>query len=53
MLMLSEHPEAGAKTDEPGTRRIIVHPHPYVILYQIRGDDLIIERIRHTARRAE
>ena len=49
--MLLEHPAAGALTDEPDTRRAVVNPYPYAIFYQVREDTLIVERIRHTARR--
>ena len=51
MKLLLQYPGAGAPTDEPGTRRVIANPYPYAIFYQLRGETLIVERIRHTARR--
>jgi toxin ParE1/3/4 len=51
VTLLASHPMAGESTDQPGRRRMIANPYPYVIFYRIRGDELIIQRIRHTSQR--
>ena len=40
----------GKLVDVHGTRRISVGRYPYVIFYEISGDDVIVMHIRHTAR---
>ena len=42
---------AGQATERFGQRRLIVSPYPYVVFYRVRDDEVIIQRIRHTARR--
>jgi toxin ParE1/3/4 len=31
-------------------RRIAASPYPYLVFYEIEGEDIIIRRIRHAAR---
>lgn len=49
--ILREFPRAGQETDRPGFRRLILTPHPYAIVYRLAADDVVIMRLRHTARR--
>ena len=49
--ILTDHPLAGGATDRPGQRRMVTSPYPYAIFYRVRDDEVIIQRIRHTARR--
>lgn len=49
--LLADHPMAGESTDRPGQRRMITSPYPYIVFYRVREDELIIQRIRHAARR--
>jgi toxin ParE1/3/4 len=49
-FLLSEHPRLGRKLPRSRLRRFPVHPHPYLIYYEILGDDVRIIRVRHAAR---
>ena len=49
--LLADQPMAGAATDRVGQRRIVVIPYPYAVFYRVRGTEMIIQRIRHTAQR--
>ena len=50
--LLAEHPYAGQATDLPGVRRRSVSPYPYLIFYRVAGDEVIVQRMRHTSRRS-
>jgi toxin ParE1/3/4 len=50
-LLLAQHPYAGQGTDLPGVRRLSVSPYPYLIFYRVTGDEVIVQRLRHTSRR--
>ena len=45
------HPQIGHRTDRPGVRRLVVTPYPYFIDYRVVGDEVIVMRFRHAARR--
>jgi toxin ParE1/3/4 len=49
--LLVQHPYAGQATDLPGVRRLSVSPYPYLIFYRLAGDEVIVQRMRHTSRR--
>lgn len=49
-LLLAQHPYAGQATDLPGVRRLFVSPYPYLIFYRVTGDEVIVQRMRHTSR---
>ena len=51
LLLLEQHPYAGQSTDLPGVRRLVVSPYPYLIFYRVTDDEVIVQRMRHTARR--
>jgi toxin ParE1/3/4 len=43
----------GRKTSVPGVRRIVLTPYPYLIDYYVGGDEIVIQRFRHTARKPD
>ena len=48
--LLPSHPQIGAVTDDPNTRRLVVTPYPYVVFYEATEIEIVIHAIRHTAR---
>jgi len=50
LLLLQIQPHAGARTRIADVRRVFLIPYPYLLDYQIVGDDIIVLRFRHTAR---
>jgi toxin ParE1/3/4 len=50
-ILLAQHPYAGQATDLRGVRRLSVSPYPYLIFYRVTGDEVIVQRLRHTSRR--
>jgi plasmid stabilization system protein ParE len=44
------HPEIGVRTDDPTIRRLTTPPYPYLVFYEIAGDEIIIHAVRHGAR---
>jgi plasmid stabilization system protein ParE len=48
---LSFFPQIGRLVDDAGHRRVPVLHYPYVILYRISNEELLILHIRHTSRR--
>lgn len=50
LQLLLRHPNIGARTDDPTVRRITTKPYPYLIFYEVAGDDLVVHAVRHGAR---
>ena len=48
--LLMRHALVGARTDEPGIRRLSATPYPYFIFYEPKTDEVIIHSLRHAAR---
>jgi|SRR5665213_2903732 len=48
--LLVSHPRIGLQTDDAAIRRVNTSPYPYLIFYEIAGDDVIIHAVRHGAR---
>lgn len=48
---LTDHPEIGYQSDQLGVRIILAIPYPYRIYYRVRGEEIAIVHVRHTARR--
>ena len=48
--LLLSHPGIGTRTDDPTIRRLGTTPYPYLIFYEIAGDEIIIHAVRHGAR---
>jgi toxin ParE1/3/4 len=40
----------GRRTRTGRSRCVTVYPYPYLIFYQIRGDEIVIHGVRHSAR---
>jgi toxin ParE1/3/4 len=47
--VLLSHPRVGTPTDDPTIRRMTTTPYPYLVFYEVAGDDLIIHAVRHGA----
>jgi len=50
---LSDFPYQGSPTDEPGIRRLVATPFPYLIFYRVKDEAIIILHIRHGRRTPE
>lgn len=48
---LSQFPYMAQETSQPGVRRLPLGNFPYVIFYTVEGNEVVILRIRHAARR--
>lgn len=48
--LLLDFPLAGAQTRLSWLRRVIATPYPYLVFYEVAGDDIIIHAVRHGAR---
>lgn len=49
VTILSLHPGMGRAGRVPGTRELVLHKN-YIAIYRVRGDDVEILRLHHTAR---
>ena len=47
---LAVFPESGRRGHVEGTRELVIPRLPYRVIYRIRGDEIVIERVLHTAR---
>lgn len=47
---LVEHPDIGQRTSHPRLRRITATPYPYLVFYEITGDEVVVIGVRHAAR---
>ena len=50
-VLVQGHPYAGQATTRPSVRRVVLSPYPYILFYRITGDEIIVMRLRHSARR--
>jgi toxin ParE1/3/4 len=50
IALLSLNPLTGQATDRTGQRRMVINPYPYVMFYRVNRDEIVDQRIRHTAR---
>lgn len=48
--LVVEFPKHGAPTDDPGIRRVLALPYPYVIFYEPLKDEVVVHRVRHVRR---
>ena len=51
--LLSHFPLSGSPTRLPWLRRIVATPYPYLIFYEVTGEDVIIHAVRHGMRDPE
>jgi toxin ParE1/3/4 len=49
--VLAAHPRAGRRGRVSGTRELVLAGTPYIGVYRVRGDDVVILRVLHGARR--
>lgn len=49
--MLVDHPQMGRPGRVPGTRELVVTRFPYILPYRVRGENVEILRVFHTARK--
>lgn len=47
--MLADYPAVGKRGRERGTRELVVAGLPFIIIYAVRQDELIIIRVLHSA----
>jgi plasmid stabilization system protein ParE len=50
--LLPLHPSLGVRTDDPTIRRLVATAYPYLVFYEIAGDEIVVHHIRHAAREA-
>jgi toxin ParE1/3/4 len=48
--LIAAYPQSGQLTSTLGLRRVVVHPFPYLIIYAVTDDEVVIHRVRHAAR---
>ena len=48
--LLADYPFIGARTDDLSIRRLPIPPYPYLIFYEVAGDEVLIHTVRHAAR---
>ena len=53
VTLLQFKPLAGRATSRAGVRRFTLVPYPYFVEYRILGDELIVMRFRHGARKSK
>ena len=49
IMVLNEWPFRGRATEKESIRRLVVTNYPYVVYYQIRGEDVLIVSVMHAA----
>jgi plasmid stabilization system protein ParE len=47
---LPHYPRMGIRTDDPTIRRLTATPYPYLVFYEIVGEEIVIHAVRHAAR---
>jgi len=50
---LRNHPRLGRAVAEPGIRELVIGGTPYIVVYRVRGQRIIINTIWHGAQRKE
>jgi toxin ParE1/3/4 len=50
--LLGHPPRSGRETTKSSTRRLNLALYPYVIFYRVIGDDVVVTRFVHSARRS-
>jgi plasmid stabilization system protein ParE len=48
--LLLRYPYIGSPTADPSIRRLTTPPYPYIIFYEVAGDEVVIHAVRHGAR---
>ena len=50
--LLVQFPLSGSLTRLSWLRKIVVTPYPYLIFYEIKGDEIIVHAVRYSSRRS-
>lgn len=53
LALASAFPYAGTLTDDPTVRRMLARPYPYLIFYEVSGEEIIVHAIRHASRHSD
>ena len=48
---LTDHPFSGRKGDIPDTRELVISDTPYIVVYEVKEDVVVILRVRHGAQK--
>jgi toxin ParE1/3/4 len=48
--LIASNPHAGRRVGKRGLRRFAAFPYPYLIVYQVLADEIVIQGVRHAAR---
>ena len=48
--LLLTHPSIGVRTTDPNVRRLTTTPYPFLVFYEVSGDEIIVHAIRLGAR---
>ena len=48
--LLLTHPNIGVRTDDPTIRRLTTTPYPFLVFYEVTGEEIVIHAVRHAAR---
>ena len=48
--LLLTHPSIGIRTDDPTIRRLTTTPYPFLVFYEVTGEEIVIHAVRHAAR---
>ena len=48
--LLLIQPLIGTRTNDPGIRRLVTLPYPYLVFYEVAETEIIIHAVRHGAR---
>jgi plasmid stabilization system protein ParE len=48
--LLVTHPNIGVRTEDPTVRRLTTTPYPFLVFYEVLGDEIVVHAIRHSAR---
>jgi toxin ParE1/3/4 len=48
--LLADHPFIGTRTGDPSIRPLPIPPYPYLIFYEVAGDEVIVHAVHHAAR---
>ena len=51
--LLMTYPHVGLQTEDFSILRITTSPYPYLIFYEVTGDEIIVHAVRHAARNPE
>jgi addiction module RelE/StbE family toxin len=47
--ILTDYPTIGKRGREPGTRELVVAGLPYIVIYSVQREELVILRVLHTS----